>query len=142
MEKKSWISYNVRIDGGGLVAFVPNPTHYSAQMDAIEYQGLDIPSMGPDTDEPDYTVITELLSTIVPVPLRGPHGDLVVEHTKDLIGESMMSLLSQTDSELESNTHRYELTMPEIGPGEISIAVTPVLNEWHDDKGWVKTVRA
>lgn len=137
MEKKSWIGYNVSIDGGGLVALVPNRTHYSAQMDSIEYQGLDIPAMGPGSDEPDYTVITELLSLVEPVPLRGEFGDLAVDRVKDLIAGAMMNLLTLTREEMESGIHVYDVIMPDIGPGKFQIIVKPVVYEWVDDTGWV-----
>lgn len=137
MEKKSWIGYNVSVDGGGLVALVPNRTHYSAQMDAIEYQGLDIPAMGPGSAELDYTVITELLSLIEPVPLRGEFGDLAVDRAKELITGAMMNLLSLTREEMESSIHVYDIVMPDIGPGKFQIIVKPVVYEWVDDTGWV-----
>lgn len=137
MEKKSWIGYNVSINGGGLVALVPDRTHYSVQMDAIEYQGLDIPPMGSGSDEPDFTVITELLSLIEPVPPRGARGDLAVDRAKELIAGAMMNLLSLSREEMESDVHVYDIIMPDIGPGKFQIIVKPVVYEWADNAGWV-----
>lgn len=137
MEKKSWIGYDVSINGGGLVALVPGEDRYSFQMDSIEYKGLDLPQSGPKDPSPDVSIITGLISAVIPVATRDDVGELAPDRVKKFISSSMMDLLTLSQDELESNVHTYDLTMPDIGPGQFQIKVVPVRYDWVDDTGWV-----
>lgn len=87
--------FDLKIEGGGLVALTHLPHGDFLQVSSMEFCGIDLPTTGPDDSTPDRSVLTQLISGIRAIALRDdPNEERVAkfEEWKDLVMRDFLTI--------------------------------------------------